>query len=258
MIPMTQDTSGLNDRIARQFGPRAADYVASAVHAGGEDLHQLAAVAQAVRPNRALDMGCGGGHVAYALAPWAGRVVAFDLLDDMLAEVRAEAQRRSLANLETRQGSVEDLPFEGQGFDLAASRYSAHHWRDLGAGLAEARRVLRVGGTAVFMDVVAPESVLADTALQTVELLRDPSHVRDYSVREWQAALTGAGFRVDSVMPRRLRLDFATWVRRMRTPDTHAAAIRSLQTLVPGAVRRHFEIEDDGSFTIDTATFVCS
>jgi len=51
--------------------------------------------------------------------------------------------------------------------------------------LREARRVLKPGGRAVFMDAISPGPALLDTYLQAVELLRDPSHLRDYSLAEW-------------------------------------------------------------------------
>lgn len=43
---------------------------------------------------------------------------------------------------------------------------------------------MKLGATTVFIDVVSPEHAVFDTHLQTVELLRDPSHVRDYTVSE--------------------------------------------------------------------------
>jgi hypothetical protein len=52
-----------------------------------------------------------------------------------------------------------------------------------------------------------------------------------------------------------VRLDFAVWIERMRTPPVHAEAIRALQALAPDSVARHFAIEADGSFCIDVAFF---
>nr|WP_310889101.1 hypothetical protein [Gluconacetobacter dulcium] len=60
-----------------------------------------------------------------------------------------------------------------------------------GKGLREARRVLAPLGCALFIDVTAPLSALADSWLQTLELLRDVSHVRDCAVAEWMSLLGG-------------------------------------------------------------------
>jgi hypothetical protein len=48
-----------------------------------------------------------------------------------------------------------------------------------------------------------------------------------------------------------VRLDFAVWIERMRTPPVRVAAIRALQGLTADAVARHFEVASDGSFSID-------
>src|ERR1700753_1781140 len=87
--------------IEAQFGPRAKAYVESAVHAQGADLEALSAIAVARKPRHALDLGCGGGHVSYALAPHAARVTAADLSAEMLAAVAATARQKGFANITT-------------------------------------------------------------------------------------------------------------------------------------------------------------
>jgi ubiquinone/menaquinone biosynthesis C-methylase UbiE len=238
--------------VVAQFGLRAAAYVASAVHAQGEDLVELATFVTGYPQARALDLGCGGGHVSFAVAPHIAEVVAYDLSEEMLAAVREEAASRGLGNIATRRGPAEALPFESASFDFVLTRFSAHHWYDVRAGLAEARRVLKPGGKAAFIDVVAPEAVALDTFLQSVELLRDTSHVRDYSVSQWTQFLNAAGFTVTRTTPRRLRMDFAAWIARMQTPPLFAEAIRALQSGASAPVATHFEIEPDGSFMLDT------
>ena len=235
-----------------QFGPQAHAYIASAAHAQGADLQRIAAIAAEHTPAHALDLGCGGGHVAYAMAPYAVQVTASDLSPDMTAAVAAEAAQRGLANVETIAAPAASLPFADGAFDMLACRFSAHHWQDVPAGLREARRVLKVGGVAVFADVFAPPLAAADTHLQAVELLRDPSHVRDYSEAEWGAMLAEAGFAITGITKGRLRMDFAEWTARMRTTPPRVTAIRTLQALASSEVARHFAIEQDGSFTIDT------
>lgn len=246
--------------VARQYGPRAADYVASPVHAGGEDLDRIEAIvrdfAPVPRPDiHALDLGCGGGHVSYRVAPHVAAVTAVDLSADMLEAVRRYTRERGLANVTVRQAAAEHLPFDDACFDAVLSRFSAHHWSDLEAGLREARRVLAPGGRAVFVDSLAPAQSLLDTHLQAVELLRDASHVRNYAVDEWTAALARAGFTVRETRAYRLRMEFSSWVARTRTPKLHAEAVRSLQARVPDSVRAHFAIEADGSFMLDTGLF---
>lgn len=248
---MTQNHHGV---VAENYGPRADAYVSSAVHAGGADLDQIEQALRGRSEARVLDLGCGGGHVSYRAAPHVADVVAVDLTPEMLEAVTRTAAERGLTNIATRQAPAERLPFEDGRFDVVLCRFTAHHWRDFEAGLREARRVLAPGGTAIFIDCVAPAAAVLDTHLQVVEVLRDPSHVRNYTPTEWMAALARAGFAVRSLTPRRLRMEFAVWTARTRTPDLHAQAIRSLQRIASAEVRGHFDITEDGSFLLDTLT----
>jgi ubiquinone/menaquinone biosynthesis C-methylase UbiE len=251
---MTTSTKTHDSNVTAQFGPRAAAYVTSAVHAAGEDLKQIAALAAARKPARALDLGCGGGHVSFNVAPFVKELVAYDLSADMLNAVAKEASTRGLTNISTQHGSVEKIAAPDGAFDFVATRYSAHHWHNVQAGLNEARRVLAPGGVAIFADTSTSGAALIDTHLQAIELLRDPSHVRNYAVAEWTAFLKAAGFAPGAPTMRRVRLDFATWIARMATPEVNVKAIRALQTSMPRDVAAYFELESDGSFTIDSMT----
>ena len=237
------------------YGPRANEYLTSAVHASGEDLDQIEAAVRGHTTARAIDLGCGGGHVSYRVAAHVAEVIAVDLSPQMLETVSRTATERGLHNITTQRSAAEHLPFPDGHFDLVLSRFSAHHWRDLEAGLRQARRVLAPKGRALFIDSVAPATALLDSHLQTMELLRDPSHVRNFTTPEWIAALARAGFDVVSIKPRRLRIEFASWIARTRTPDRHARAIRSCQESAPAEVRQHFGIEPDGTFLLDTVAF---
>ena len=241
---------------AEIYASRARDYVASAVHANGADLDQIEAALRGLRLGRVLDLGCGGGHVSYRAAPHVAEVVACDVTASMLEAVKTTAAERGLANIAVQQAAAEKLPFPDAAFDAVLSRFTTHHWQDMEAGLREARRVLRPGGLAILIDVVAPADRTLDTHLQAVELLRDASHVRNYNMEEWLSSLARAGLTIESVTMRRLRMEFPVWTARTRTPPNHAEAIRSLQAGAPASVRAHFAIAEDGSFDLEAATMV--
>jgi SAM-dependent methyltransferase len=244
--------------VGGQFGSRAEAYLNSSVHARSPDLDALVALMKDERDARVLDLGCGGGHVTFNVAPLVREVVAYDLSPEMLAVVASAAGERGLNNVATRQGIVESLPFEDGSFDAVLSRFSAHHWRDLDAGLREAARVVKPGGMVAIVDTVAPGIPLIDTYFQAIEFLRDCSHVRNYSRAEWEAALARAGLLPGSVSPFRLRLDFASWVERMSTPRLQIEAIRALQTTVSAVAPQYFATEPDGSHCIDVVLFTAS
>lgn len=237
--------------VDRQFGEQASAYLSSAVHAQGDEFKLLQEAVSKQTHANVLDLGCGAGHVSFQVAPFVNKVIAYDLSDSMLEVVAKASQEKQLKNIETAQGVAESLPFADNSFDFVFSRYSAHHWQDLGIALREVKRVLKPSGRAAFIDVVSPEQPLLDTYLQTVEVLRDTSHVRDYSVAEWIRQMGEAGLLVTKHHKQKLRLEFNSWVTRMRTPDVYKSAILSLQQSMAQEVRDYFEIDKQGSFSTD-------
>ncbi len=246
----------IKDAVQKQFNQVAANYSVSNVHARGVDLPEMLKAAQLRGDEQVLDAGCGTGHTALTFAPHVAQVTAVDFSVNMLQQGELLATERGLTNLEFQRADVEQLPFADQTFDLVVSRYSAHHWPHPQRALREFARVLRPGGRLVLSDIVAPESLVLDTMLQTIELLRDPSHVRDHTVAQWLDRCQAANFGAEVAFTWALRLDFAEWIRRMLTPPDHVRAIQSLFDAAPADVRTAFQIEADYSFTIPGALFL--
>jgi ubiquinone/menaquinone biosynthesis C-methylase UbiE len=239
--------------VTEQFGTTAAAYLTSSVHAQGAELQELAQIAASLPGARVLDLGCGGGHASFAVAPVVEKVIAYDLSEEMLAVVATAAAERGLDNLAVRQGSADRLDFPDASFDLVCTRFSAHHWRQLPQALDEVLRVLKPGGRFIVIDTAAPADVLADTYVQAIELLRDTSHVRNISLHSWRKLLVAAGFVVTSDKTWKLRLEFDSWVARMRTPQDHITAIRALWQAAPAEVKDYFALDQACSFSIDVA-----
>jgi ubiquinone/menaquinone biosynthesis C-methylase UbiE len=245
-----------HDLAATQFGSTAHQYLTSTVHASGADLDRLTRLAGTRSVARALDLGCGAGHASFALAR-AGvpQVIAYDLSGQMLAVVAAEAVTRGHAQIETHAGSAEHVPFDDASMDLVVTRYSAHHWLDVRQGVREAARILRPGGTLVVIDVIAPESALMDTVLQTVELLRDESHVRDYRESEWREMFHSAKFSAPTADRWKLPMVFDAWVKRIGTPPARIAALNVVFDALPTEARNYFVVDADRAFVIDAGWF---
>lgn len=248
-------THSHHDNVEKQFGSQAKAYLTSAVHASGRDLQRLQARLAEFPEAHLLDLGCGAGHASFVAAGEVAQVTAYDLSSQMLAVVAQAARDKGLNNISTRQGYAESLPFDAASFDVVISRYSAHHWHDVGQALREVKRVLKPGGTLIIMDVMSPGHPVRDIWLQTVEALRDTSHVRNYSSGEWLALAAEAGLAVDNLITDRLPLNFASWVERMRTPAVLCEAIRLYQESASAEVKTWFALQEDGSFTSDTIMF---
>ncbi|EGT0659877.1 methyltransferase domain-containing protein [Citrobacter werkmanii] len=245
-------TRSHHDNVEKQFGSQANAYLTSTVHATGRDLQRLAERLSAFPLARVLDMGCGAGHASFVAAQNVQQVVAYDLSSQMLEVVAEAAKEKGLDNISTRQGYAESLPFEDNAFDVVISRYSAHHWHDVGRALREVSRVLKPGGVLIVMDVMSPGHPVRDIWLQTVEALRDTSHVRNYSSGEWLSLINDANLIADTLLTDRLPLEFSSWVARMRTPAALIEAIRLYQQSASADVKAYFALQEEGSFTSDT------
>ena len=174
-----------SEAVDKQFGSQAQDYLTSAVHSQGADLKRLATLLALHKEAQVIDLGCGAGHASFVAAGVVKSVIAYDLSAQMLAVVAQAAKDKHLDNIRVQQGVAESLPFADNSADVIISRYSAHHWHDVGQALREVARVLKPGGKFIMMDVVSPGHPLLDIYLQTIEVLRDTSHVRNYSPGEW-------------------------------------------------------------------------
>lgn len=91
-----------------------------------------------------LDCGCGNGGVARLLR---------DRVDDVTAvDIERSAGWRDEPGLRFLVADAEELPFETGSFDLVHSKDSLHHMRVPERALAEYRRVLKPGGTALIVE----------------------------------------------------------------------------------------------------------
>ena len=248
----------VKSQVQKQFRDVAANYRESKVHAAGPDLDRMIETASFGEGARVLDAGCGAGHTAMAFAAVAHQVIACDFTPAMLQQVEALARELGVTNVRAQLADVENLPFPSRHFDLIATRYSAHHWLRPERALAEFLRLLKPDGALLISDIMASEDYAQDTFLQTIELLRDPSHVRDYRISEWRAMLAAAGFASEILMTFDLTLHFATWTRRMNTPRQSADMIKALFNGASDDIRAAFQAparatSDDFAFVIPGA-----
>jgi SAM-dependent methyltransferase len=100
----------------------------------------------------ALEIGCGTGYFTLNLLQLGviARATASDISPGMLTQLQVNADQLGLT-VETVAGDAERLPFGDASFDLVHGHAVLHHLPDLDQAFAEFFRVLRPGGTLVFM-----------------------------------------------------------------------------------------------------------
>lgn len=170
------------------------DLLGKKMSGGRDTLVDLAAVAPG---EHVLDVGCGTGTVALAVASrvGAGRVVGIDASPEMIDLATAKAKKAG-AGVEFRAAAIESLPFADDSFDLVTSSLMLHHLpadlkRD---GLAEVRRVLKLGGRFVVADFATESHSPLGHLLSIVGHGRGPA-----AVQSLEPMLRAAGF--DQVEP---------------------------------------------------------
>ncbi|WP_157217093.1 class I SAM-dependent methyltransferase [Flavisphingomonas formosensis] len=170
---MTSDTAH-DQRIITQFTRWAAPFAALPVHAEADGMARTLSAVDAQPGDRVLDVACGPGIVACALAAQGARVTGIDLTPAMIAEAKARQSAEGLAGLDWQVGDATALPFADETFDRVVTRYSFHHLPEPVAALREMRRVCRAGGRVVVID--ATPAADTQVAYDRMETLRDPSH----------------------------------------------------------------------------------
>lgn len=110
----------------------------------------IAARVKRLNPSRILEIACGTGVVTRALAAAVSQeaeIVATDLNQPMLDYANTIEIRRPV---EWREADAMQLPFENETFDAVVCQFGVMFFPDKPRAFAEAKRVLKPGGTYVF------------------------------------------------------------------------------------------------------------
>ncbi len=171
-----------HETIVDQFTRQAGAFAAVPAHSNEEAFEILFTLARFQAADTVLDVGCGPGLVACAVAPRVDRVTGVDLTPAMLDQARQYQRSKGLANLSWQVGDIQKLPFADESFSCVLTRYTFHHLTDPQAVFNEMHRVTRRGGRVIVIDV-APEPAKR-AAYDFTEKLRDPSHTRALTLDE--------------------------------------------------------------------------
>ncbi len=234
------------ERVRSQFGSTAANYVSSPRHRAGADLQRLVDLAGCQPTDTALDIATGGGHTALALAPHVGHVIASDLTPQMLEAAREFIEDQGASNVSFEIADAEQLPFQDRSFDVVSCRIAPHHFGDIQAFCNEVARVLKPEGRFVLMDSVSPEDETLDTFINELEWRRDTTHVRSYSLNEWQACIENAGLAIDQYEFIEREHEYESWTARSHMTPAAKAGLDTFVLNQPDAVREYFGIRVDG------------
>jgi arsenite methyltransferase len=104
-----------------------------------------------------LDLGSGAGNDCFVARNETGpdgRVIGVDFTPEMIAKANENARKLGYANVEFRQGDIEQLPLSAGMIDVVVSNCVLNLVPDKRKAFAEVRRVLKPGGHFSISDVV--------------------------------------------------------------------------------------------------------
>lgn len=149
-----------------------------------------------IRDQRVLDVCCGPGHLAGALAAAGATVEGVDFAPAMVAKAR-----ENHPSLAFREGDAEALPYPDGAFDHVVCAFGVMHIDRPDAAIAEAFRVLRPSGRYVFTQWAKDDEVLtivlsaiAEHGAPVANLPDAPPPLRFSDPAECRRALASAGF----------------------------------------------------------------
>jgi demethylmenaquinone methyltransferase/2-methoxy-6-polyprenyl-1,4-benzoquinol methylase len=110
---------------------------------------------------RALDLCCGTGDVAFALARGGLEVVGLDFSEPMLAVANRRLNAGPPdARVRFLRGDAQQIPFPDASFDIVTISYGLRNLADWETGLREMARVARPGGRLLVLDFGRPDNAL--------------------------------------------------------------------------------------------------
>jgi SAM-dependent methyltransferase len=181
------------DIVIEQFTRQATPFANAPSMRDEDALRLLVGFSGAGPADTVLDVACGPGLVAAAFAKVCRHVTGIDLTPAMIDKAREHTAALSLTNVAWHVGDVLPLRFPDCSFSIVVSRFAFHHFPEPLAVLREMARVCVRPGRIVVADMIAWDDPRRADALNGMERLRDPSHMRSLPLGELRGLFAQAG-----------------------------------------------------------------
>jgi ubiquinone/menaquinone biosynthesis C-methylase UbiE len=203
---------GIKENAKRQFGKQAEAYAKGNIFVDVVHLAEVVKRSGVEKNHRVLDIATGAGFLALEFAKKAGVVIGCDLTRNMLLKAREKERSQGLKNTGFLLSDVESLPFPDKSFDIVSCRFAFHHFPNPEKALLEMKRVCR--DRLVLVDGVSSEDIEKSLFHNSLEKMRDPSHVRIYSLSEIEEMFNVAGADITDITHWQIPQDFEEWITR--------------------------------------------
>ena len=243
---MSEAADSHSSQIRDEFAHQADSFARSPTMSLAETLDVVVDMAPVDPAARWVEIACGPGLVARALAPRVRSVVGLDLTPAMVEKARADAAAAAVDNVSFEVGDATALELPDDSFDGAITRFSLHHIPAPIRVLEEMRRVVKPGGWVVVSDFVTDDDGEAQAWQEEIERLRDPSHWALLTPSRIEALAERAGLIPDEQREVPFVIDFEEWLGRGSGGPENAELIARLIGEAP-ARARSFVVTGEGA-----------
>lgn len=242
------------DDARAQFHRQAVEYASSIPHARSDSLKIVEKWASQRRHHKALDIATGPGFTAFAIAPFCNLVTASDIAPGMLQQAQKLAQQRRINNINFQNIDAHNIPYPDNTMDLITCRTAPHHFKNIPQFLSEVHRTLKPGGTFILVDTTTSENETLAQWHQTVEGLRDSTHINAPSPSQWHHLITNSQLHITETAHTQVNMTFQDWVKRSGTPPNKIDILLKYFTSASPEVVKEYTIKPIDK-TLDDFTF---
>ncbi|HEY9245791.1 MAG TPA: methyltransferase domain-containing protein [Candidatus Methanoperedens sp.] len=250
---------GIKETAIKQFGKQAEVYSKENILVDREHLSEIARRSGISNNHSVLDIATGAGFLALEFAKRAGTVIGSDITRNMLQYAVQKQKNSGLDNTGFILADVESLPFYVGTFDIVTCRFAFHHFPDPAKALLEMKRVCRPNGRIVLVDGISSEDRYKSHFHNTIEKMRDPSHVCIYTLSEMKEMFNSVGAVIADISHRDIPQDFEEWIKRAGTGNYEIQVIERLmrQSLENDSTGLRVIVESGKlGFTYDTVILI--
>ena len=216
--------------ILKAFSGQAAKFDAYQNNTFKNAFCEKAIAAMELRGNESvLEVAAGTCAFGRMIAQHVKSVTELDLTKAMLDAGKKSNEEKGIMNASYVLGNAECIPFEDAHFDAVITRLSFHHFSNPEKVMSEIARVLKPGGVAAIVDMIPPFEENREK-FDHLEILRDPSHVRCYTVNEFSEMYRKNGIVPEKSETEIIPMDLVTWMDLTDTPADVQDEIRDALT----------------------------
>jgi len=99
-----------------------------------------------------MDLGAGSGYISRAVAKLVKKVVAVDMSEEMLKELKKKSNEEGLRNIKTVESDAVDIPVDSSSIDVICASMFLHHMEEPVKAIREMKRIVKPGGMVFLAD----------------------------------------------------------------------------------------------------------